>query len=119
MIQDVDRTVETLLKLELGNPLPFDLSFGIPDEGFSPVSNARPALNCYLYDIRENRDLRELDIHLQRTADGSIRSEPAPVRVQVSYCMTAWSPVQAAGGVSPISDEHQKVSPRPFPMGCQ
>lgn len=107
MIQDVDRSVEALLKLELGNPLPFDLSFDVPDDTFGPVSNARPTLNCYLYDIRENRELRSLEVRMRRTGTGTILAEPAPVNIQVSYCITAWSPVQAGGGVSPVSDEHQ------------
>jgi hypothetical protein len=107
MIQDVDLSVEALLKLELGNPLPFDLSFAIPDDTFAPVSNMRPTLNCYLYDIRENRDLRSLEVRMHRTGTGTIYAEPAPVKVQVSYCITAWSPAQAGGGVTPVSDEHR------------
>lgn len=107
MIQDVDRSLEALLKLDLGNPLTFDISFAIPDDDFAPVSNARPTLNCYLYDIREDRDYRELGLRTQVTTTGTLISEPAPVRVQLSYCLTAWSPVQPAGGVSPASDEHQ------------
>jgi hypothetical protein len=107
MIQDVDRSVEALLKLELGNPLPFDLSFAMPDDLFGPVSNARPTLNCYLYDIREHRDLRSTEIRLQRNVDGTYSEEPAPARVRVSYCITAWSPAQANAGISPVADEHQ------------
>lgn len=107
MIQDVDRSLEALLKLELGSPLPFDLSFEVPDDTFTPVSNARPTLNCYLYDIREHRELRSLEVRMRRTGSGTVLAEQAPVNIQVSYCITAWSPVQAGGGVSPTIDEHQ------------
>ena len=61
MISDLDRTLEQLLRKEFGAPLPFDLSYAIPDKSFTPVSNSRSTLDCYLYDIRENTELRGLD----------------------------------------------------------
>lgn len=110
MIDDLDRSVGKLFELEFGSPLPFDLSFRIPDKTFTPVSNARTTLNCYLYDIRENRDLRDVGRYLERRAGGQYSLDAAPCRVKASYCITAWSPGAAESGVDPHLDEHNLLA---------
>lgn len=110
MIDDLDRSLSKLFELEFGNPLPFDLSFAIPDKTFTPVSKQRSTLNCYLYDIRENRDLRDVGRYLERHAGGQYSLDAAPCRVKASYCMTAWSPSQATPGIDPHLDEHNLLA---------
>ena len=110
MISDFDRTLEQLLEREFGAPLPFDLSFAKPDKDFSPVTSDRHTLNCYLYDISEDRDLRSAVPLIRRNSDGTVEKEPAPARIKLSYCITAWSPAQATPAISPELDEHRLLS---------
>jgi hypothetical protein len=106
VIQDFDRTIERLLQAEFGRPLPFDVSFAAPDRAFAPVSSERSTLNCYLFDIGEDRALRSGPRVAARDADGVVRLERPPLRLKLSYCLTAWSPAQRDGGRDPALDEH-------------
>ena len=106
MIGDVDRTLEKLLQANFGKPLPFDLSFAPPDKNFRPVSNSKNTLNCYLYDIREARDLRDIQPTFTPKADGSLERSDPPARVKLSYCITAWSPAELTPATEPAVDEH-------------
>ncbi|HZR41104.1 MAG TPA: Pvc16 family protein [Ktedonobacteraceae bacterium] len=110
VISDLDKTLEQLFQLEFGNPLPVDLSFSLPDKNFKPLSQSKSTLNCYLYEINEDRELRSNEPILRRNADGTIDRLPPPVRVKLSYCITAWSPAQATPGGGPEMDEHTWLS---------
>lgn len=105
MFDDVDRTLEKLLEIAFGAPLSFNVSFAIPDRNFKPTDKI--TLNCYLYDIRENRDLRSIDPTLVRNSDGTIEKLYPPLRVKLSYCITAWSPAQPSPSVEPAVEEHK------------
>src|SRR3954468_16072350 len=106
MIDDLDRSLQKLFELEFGKPLPFDLSFAIPDKTFTPVSTQRSTLNCYLYDIREDRELLDAGQYFERLQGGSYSLNSAPCRVRASYCITAWSPAEVTPSVDPHLDEH-------------
>jgi hypothetical protein len=110
VISDLDRTLEQLFQQEFGDPLPFDISFALPNKDFKPFSQTRNTLNCYLYEINEDRELRTIAPTLRRNVDGSIDKIPAPTRVKLSYCITAWSPSQAIPGGGPEMDEHTLLS---------
>ena len=107
MIRDLDLGVERLLELEFGSPLPFDLTFTRPDRSFSPVSKTKLTLDCYLYDIREDRELRRVPPVVSRRPDGTVATTPAPIRIRSSYCITAWSPADRTTGAVPEFEEHQ------------
>ncbi len=106
MFGDLDKSIENLLKMEFGASLPFDLSFAIPDKEFAPVSGTRNTLDVYLYDIRDNRDLRTVEPSLVRNPDGTVDKVYPPARIKVTYCITAWSPAEATPGIPPAQDEH-------------
>ena len=110
MIDDLDRSLEKLLQLELGSPLPFDLSFTIPDKAFTPVSAVRNTINCYLYDLRENRELRSVAPYVERLPGGQVQRKYPAERVQASYCITAWSPAMVTAGINPPQDEHKLLA---------
>ena len=55
VISDLDKTLKQLFQSEFGTSLPFDLSFAIPDKNFTPVSKTHTTLDCYLYEINEDR----------------------------------------------------------------
>jgi Pvc16 N-terminal domain/Carboxypeptidase regulatory-like domain len=91
MINDLDETLKQLLiqKAEL-DPSEVDISFDIPTRDWStPVT--RPTVNLYLYDIRENRQLRELDWDEEPSRNGHITRKRLPVRIDVSYMVTCWT----------------------------
>ena len=106
MIDDLDRSIERLLQLEISSPLPFDVSFALPDRNFAPTSTTRNTLNCYAYDIRENRELRTVEPYREMMPGGQVRRRYPPARVQVSYSITAWSPAAVTPGTAPAQDEH-------------
>ncbi len=111
MLDALNLTLEALLKQELPNVLvldedsrPLSITFGPPNS----VSEF-PAINLFLYDIRENLELRSSEWRLTRNENGTASREPPPVRIDCSYMVTAW----AGANSGPISDltqyqtEHQ------------
>lgn len=95
MIDDLDRTLEALLKSELPADLlrneQIAISFVPPDEKFPPPSVSLPALDLFLYDIRENRDLRSNEWIIDRQQNGTATKRRSPVRIDCSYLVTAWT----------------------------
>lgn len=108
MIHDLDKALKTLLARELPADLATQvkISFATPDDNFPPSSVTLPAIDFFLYDIRENRDLRDNDWRLERQNNGAILKHRAPVRVDCSYLITAWSGVPD----NPAEQEHWLLS---------
>ena len=106
MINDLDETLATLLKRDLPKCLADQLHviFGAPDDQFPPPSVTLPAIDLFLYDIRENLDLRSNEIYLDRHSNGTATRTVAPVRIDASYLITAW-PSQSVA--DPSEDEHR------------
>jgi hypothetical protein len=107
MFQDLDKTLEVLLRRELPSTLleGVSISFATPDSEFPPAGAPLPALNLFLYDIRENNDLRNNEWYVERTADDKpFTRHRSPVRVECSYLITAW-PSDASP--NPPGDEHR------------
>lgn len=106
MIDDLDRSLENLLK----NALPPELvsqvsiSFAPPDGSFPPPSVALPAIDLFLYDVRENRDLRDGEWRLESQSDGTVVRKVPPVRVDCSYLITTWP---SGSSTTPAQDEHR------------
>ena len=69
------------------------VGFGPPVEGWwTAAGNAiENALNIYLFDIRENRDLRSNELVRLPPTNGQIQEIPAPRRIDCHYLITAWS----------------------------
>lgn len=67
--------------------------------------NSASALNIYLLDLRENRKLRSNE-RVRSVENGVASEEPAPVRLDCHYVISAWSPAAPAAGVEPTLDEH-------------
>ncbi len=109
MINDLDKTLETLLTQELPTALAgqVTISFATPDGDFPPTSVTPPAIDIFLYDVRENRDLRSNEWQVKRQSDGNATKKRSPVRVECSYLITAWPSDSAP---NPIQDEHRILS---------
>jgi len=96
MIDDLDKTIAALLRhdtygLPPGLAEQVQISFATPDDQFPPQSVTLPAVDLFLYDVRENLDLRSNEVYLERQSNGTAIRTRAPVRVDFSYLVTAWS----------------------------
>jgi hypothetical protein len=83
------------------------IGFGPPDGDWrTQVDDLSPrrSLNVYLVDVRENRRLRSNE-RTRTVTDGVISDEPAPVRADCHYLVTAWSPAAESAGRT--QDEHE------------
>ena len=91
MINDLDETLKQLLVKKAGlDPAEVDISFDIPTREWStPVT--RPTVNLYLYDLRENRQLRETYWDDEVGEDGKINLKRRPLRIDLSYMITCWT----------------------------
>lgn len=98
MIHDVDDTLKQLLVSHVPIDLSeIDIRFEMPARDWS-TNVSRPTVNLYLYDIRENLELRSNQPMRTAGADAFSLS-PAPVRIDLCYLISVWT--------SDISDEHQ------------
>ncbi|MGO9272716.1 MAG: DUF4255 domain-containing protein [Terriglobia bacterium] len=117
MIDDLDRTVEELLRRELAPALveQVGISFAAPDSEFPPSSVTLPAIDLFLYDIRENTELRNtqwiVERQLERLGNGAVIEKATkrrpPARVDCSYLITAWS---SESSTTRALDEHRPLS---------
>jgi hypothetical protein len=115
IIDDLDRTVEDLLKNELMPHIEnVKVSFAAPDSNFHKTITP-PAVDLFLYDIRENTELRNAAWIVERqferdSTTGKITEKAfkqrSPVRVDCSYLITAWS----GDGKSQPTEEHLLLS---------
>jgi hypothetical protein len=96
LLQDLDNTIQALLLQALPSLTDGQIGFETPFDDYAPTL---PAVNLFLYDVRENRDLRSNEWLAQRPLNGTVARVPPPVRVACAYLITAW----AAG----IDDEHR------------
>ena len=103
MFHDLDATLAALLEAELSVEN-VTVSFAAPDDQFPPSGVSLPAVAFFLYDVRENHELRPNQWELERRADGMVTRKRPPVRVDCSYLITAW-PSPAAP--HPAQDEHR------------
>jgi hypothetical protein len=109
VIRDLDLTIQELLetRAQAGSELAgADVVFDLPDADWR-AGLGQLTVDCYLYDLRENAELRTQEPLLQRSADGSRagRLRP-PARVDCSYCITAWSTATD----DPVLEEHRVLS---------
>jgi hypothetical protein len=103
MFQDLDATLAALVEGELAVKN-VAISFAAPDDQFPPSSVKLPAIAFFLYEVRENTDLRTNQWELDRRQDGVTTRKRPPVRVDCFYLITAW-PSESAP--NPAQDEHR------------
>lgn len=109
MIDELDETIRTLLNASAlaGSLLKgAKVSFDLPDAAWRG-SLADLTVNCYLYDIRENREMRTAEPLRVTSVDKQRRARVAPpVRIDCAYCITAWS----TAGTEAVREEHRLLS---------
>jgi hypothetical protein len=89
---DLDETIRQLLIREVPLDLSeVDVSFDAPDREWSGRLS-RPTINCFLYDVRENLELRSTDFEQMRNnANGTATTRRLPARVDATYQITIWA----------------------------
>ncbi|MEA2526561.1 MAG: hypothetical protein QOF73_3788 [Thermomicrobiales bacterium] len=100
MLDALDETIKAVLR-ELGglNPDEVDIAFDAPDREWA-ARVGKPTVNCYLYDIRENLDLRGAEWSVERQPNGRTATKrQIPRRFDLSYVCTAWT--------ADVEDEHR------------
>jgi hypothetical protein len=95
MFDDVDASLAALLADGATPPevRTADVSFAVPDKDFAP---GQPTLDLFLHEVQENRALREDAPTRERLPNGSWQTQRAPMRVDCTYLVTAWSPKTGA-----------------------
>jgi Pvc16 N-terminal domain/Carboxypeptidase regulatory-like domain len=102
MLADLDESLRGLLKGELERHgfEGIEIAFDAPNREWSGQLSA-PAVNLFLYDLRESEEHRQSGWTRRRVGDEFIESPP-PMVMEVSYAITAWA--QA------VEDEHRLLS---------
>jgi hypothetical protein len=91
MIQDVDETLRGLVRDEALDGDQVEIAFDAPTSDWVARRNA-PAVDLYLYDIREDLMRREVQWEPVRSDAGLVdRWRPPPRRYKLSYMVTAWT----------------------------
>lgn len=75
-------------------------SFLTPERGYAPAENT---VNLFLYDVKENRDLRDPVPIVERVNGDFVRRRP-PLRVDCCYLVTVWSTAEKD---VKVAEEHQ------------
>ena len=104
MLDALDSTLKLLLNRELPPNVPSRdtevyISFDTP---YQEAIKQKPAINCFLYDVRENLELRSSTWLLERQSNGKAVKKRPPARVDCSYLITAWPQDE-----NDIQTEHQ------------
>ncbi len=109
MIRDLDDTLASMLhnRAPVASALSTaTITFDLPDTAWRKKLT-KVTVNCYLYDLRENRDMRRNESLLYRSADGKKAAlRRPPVRVDCAYSITAWS----VSNTDAVFEEHRVLS---------
>lgn len=107
MIHDLDETLKELLTQkgrEEGLPN-IDIKFDTPDKDWAQASKGTSVINLFLYDIRENLQLRSNERYLSR--NGMAGSEDfAPTRIDFTYLISVWA---SEGEADRVKKEHETL----------
>jgi hypothetical protein len=104
MLRDLSKTLENVLHdpaqmpdyAELKNA---EIAFDRPTDPYGP---AKSTINVFLYDLRENAELRSNEPRIRRKGDLAFTEKP-PLRLSCSYLVTAWP----SGGTDLVLQEHR------------
>ena len=91
MIHEVDELLEKLVKKDALNGSSVELVFDAPTKDWVARRNG-PAVDLYLYDIREDLQRRVPIWEDVRDTDGTVKARGMPPRrFKLSYLVTAWT----------------------------
>jgi hypothetical protein len=104
MIRDLSETLNAILT-QPGLPPELktaNIVFDHPVESFNPST---PTVNLFLFDIRENPELRFQEASITPSNGTAVITQP-PRRILCTYLATAW----VSGGTAPVWQEHRLLS---------
>ena len=87
MIDDLSQTLRTILTQ--GGPEPLKSAQIVFDRPADPFAPQQTTVDLFLYDIREDLELRSNDPVIERM-NGRVTTHRPPLRVACSYLVTAW-----------------------------
>jgi hypothetical protein len=92
LFADLDETLRQLLVRHVPlDPSEIEISFDTPDREWSGRLS-RPAVNFFLYDVRENHKLRVAQWDVRRNSEGRTAARvKGPHRIDVAYQVTTWA----------------------------
>jgi hypothetical protein len=91
MISELDETIKQLLiKNGNFNHGEVDIRFEAPDREWS-ASLSKPTIDLYLYDIRENHELRGTEWIIEKNSNNTVTKRKNAKRIDLSYLVTIWS----------------------------
>lgn len=86
MIHLLSQSLTAMLNAAAAIPADTDISFDRPVDSYKPD---KTTVNLFLYDVRENTELRRNEPVTER-ANGVVTIQRPPLRVACSYLVTAW-----------------------------
>jgi hypothetical protein len=90
MFADLDESIRQLLIRHVPlDPAEIDVSFEAPDREWSGRLS-RPTVNCFLYDVRENHEMRKTDWEMSTSNGKASRHKPL-IRIDATYQVSAWA----------------------------
>jgi hypothetical protein len=99
MFSELDETIrQVLIKEGRLDSSEVDVSFEIPNRAWSQ-GISKPTINCYLFDIRENHQLRHTGVTMERQNGTGAARRRQPMVVALTYLITAWTRA--------VEDEHR------------
>jgi hypothetical protein len=104
MIHDLSETLRTILT-QPGLPLALSVAQVLFDRPVAQFNPQQSAINLFLFDIRENAELRNNEPIVTRL-NGQATIRHPPMRVDCSYLVTAW----IVGGAEIALQEHLLLS---------
>ncbi|MBD2503812.1 Pvc16 family protein [Anabaena azotica] len=104
MIRDLSQTLEAILT-QSGLPPELAAARIIFDRPVDKSIPQQPTINLFLYDIRENLELRSNEPNIERNNGQAVIVRP-PLRMDCTYLITAWP----TGGTELALQEHRLLS---------
>ena len=100
MFADLDETIRQILIKHVPLDLTeVDVAFNTPDRDWSGRLS-RPTVNCFLFDVHENRDRRQAEWEVARDpVTRTVTRVQGPLLIDATYYLTVWARVP--------EDEHQ------------
>jgi hypothetical protein len=91
LISDFDKTLKQMLyKKGHLESAEIDISFDTPDREWS-ASLSKPTVNLYLYDVRENHNLRGTEWIIEKDGNGKATKRLNAKKIDLSYLITVWT----------------------------
>src|SRR5689334_15484739 len=92
VIAEADQALAVLLKTKVIGGAAIAIAFDPPNRPWIQALQG-PAINLFLFDIRENLHRRDVMYEKVTSADGAVVARrPPPPRFDLHYTVTAWAP---------------------------